>query len=159
MLLQELFTPSRIKVNLESEDKEEVFEELVDLLVRSFHLEGKRDAILGAIREREQKMSTGIKTGIAIPHGKTDAIEGILGVMGVSRTGIDYGALDGEPVHLIFLLVSSLDESGQHLKVLKKVASLIEYTDFYKKVLEMDTAEKAYAVLKQFEDILDYQET
>ncbi len=159
MLLQELFTPGRIKVNLESEDKEEVFEELVDLLVRSFHLEGKRDAILEAIREREQKMSTGIKRGIAVPHGKTDAIEGIYGVMGVSKKGIDYGALDGEPVFLIFLLVSSMDESGQHLKVLKKVASLMEYTDFYNKVLETDTAEKAFAVLKQFEDILDYQET
>jgi PTS system fructose-specific IIC component/PTS system nitrogen regulatory IIA component len=159
MLLQELFTPSRIKVNLESEDKEEVFEELVDLLVRSFHLEGKRDAILEAIREREQKMSTGIKTGIAVPHGKTGSIEGTFGVMGVSKKGIDYGALDGEPVYLIFLLVSSADESGQHLKVLKKVASLIEYTDFYKKVLETETAEKAHAVLKQFEDILDYQET
>ena len=159
MLLQELFIPSRIKVNLESEDKEEVFEELVDLLVRSFHLEGKRDAILDAIHQREQKMSTGIKTGIAVPHGKTDAIEGLYGVMGVSKKGIDYGALDGEPVYLIFLLVSSMDESGQHLKVLKKVASLMEYTDFYKKVLETDTVEKAHSVLKQFEDILDYQET
>ncbi|MCX7788804.1 MAG: PTS sugar transporter subunit IIA [Spirochaetes bacterium] len=159
MLLQELFTPSRIKVNLESEDKEEVFEELVDLLVRSYHLEGKRDQILEAIREREQKMSTGIKTGIAVPHGKTNAIEGNVGVLGVSHKGIDYGALDGEPVYLVFLLVSSMNESEQHLKVLKKVASLIEYTDFYTKVMEADTAEKAHAVLKQFEDILDYQET
>ncbi|GAB4366768.1 MAG: hypothetical protein Kow009_03570 [Spirochaetales bacterium] len=159
MLLQEMFTPSRIKIPLESEDKEEVFEELVDLLVRSYRLDGKRDAILEAIREREQKMSTGIKTGIAVPHGKTDAIEGTCGVMGISRMGIDYGALDGEPVYLIFLLVSSTNETGQHLKILKKVATLLEYTDFYTKVLEADSPEKAHAVLKQFEDILDYQET
>ncbi|MFQ3619583.1 MAG: PTS sugar transporter subunit IIA [Spirochaetales bacterium] len=159
MLLQELFTPSRIKINLESEEKEEVFEELVDLLVRTYHFEDKRDPILDALLERERKMSTGIKTGIAIPHGKTDQIQGLLGVMGVSKMGIEYEALDGKPVHLVFLLVSSMEESAQHLKILKKVASLIEYTDFYQKVLEAETPEKAYQVLKQYEDILDYQET
>jgi len=159
MLLQELFTASCIKVDLEAEDKEEVFEELVDFLVRAYRLDKKRDPILQAIREREGKLSTGIKAGIAVPHGKTEAVEGVYGVMGVSKKGIDYDALDGEPVHLIFLLVSSIEDSAQHLRTLKKIALLIESTDFYTRVLEADTAEKAYAILRQFEDILEHQET
>ena len=105
MILAELFSPDHIKTDLQAEDKPEVFEELVDFLTIRYEL-SCRDEILEAICRREEKMSTGIKRGIAIPHAKTSLVKGVIGVLGLSRHGIDYGSLDGEPVKLLFLLVS-----------------------------------------------------
>ena len=158
MLLQDIFPASRIKTDLEAEDKDEAFEELVDILVRSYGLKA-RDEIIAAIQEREAKMSTGIKTGIALPHGKTDAVRGICGAIGISKAGIEYDSLDGEPVQLIILLISSKGDSEIHLKTLKKIAGLLESQDFYTQILNTDSPEKAYGVLKHFEDMLGFQDT
>jgi PTS system nitrogen regulatory IIA component len=157
ILLRDLFTPPRIKVQIEAEDKDEVFEELVDLLVTQYRLDC-RDELLDAIRRREEKMSTGIKRGIAIPHAKTPLVKGVIGVVGISRTGIDYQSLDGEPVHLLFLLVSSEADAGLHLAVLKKIALLVENPDFYEAVMAAADAEAVYKVLGRFEEILDSQD-
>lgn len=157
LLLRDLFTPARIKTSLEAEDKDEVFEELVDLLVTQYRL-GARDDILEAIRLREQKMSTGIKRGIAIPHAKTPLVQGVIGVIGVSTGGIDYQSLDGEPVHLLFLLVSGEADAGLHLAVLKKIALLVETPDFTSAMLAAKDAEAAHQALRRHEEILDTQD-
>jgi len=157
ILLQDLFTPPRIKTNLEADDKDEVFEELVDLLVNQYRLEC-RDEILDAIRRREEKMSTGIKRGIAIPHAKTGLTKGIIGVIGVSPRGIDYEALDGEPVHLLFLLVSSEEDAGAHLAVLKKIALLVDSSSFYEEAIGAREPDALHRVLRKHEEILDAQD-
>ncbi len=158
MLLQDIFPASRIKTELEAEDKDEVFEELVDVVVSSYGIAG-RDEIIAAIQEREEKMSTGIKNGIALPHGKTDAVDGIGGAIGISRKGIDYDALDGEPVHLVILLLSSKSDSEIHLRTLKKIAILLENSDFYQQIVKADSSDKAFQVLKHYEDLLGFQDT
>jgi nitrogen PTS system EIIA component len=152
--LTELFTPERIKVGLEAEDKAEVFEELVDLLVSRYGLDC-RDDILEAIQRREEKMSTGIKRGIAIPHAKTSFTRGVIGVVGVSRQGIDYASLDGEPVHLLFLVVSSEQDAGTHLAALKKIALLVENPEFLSEMVRAQDAEKAHGIMKKHEEALD----
>ncbi len=157
ILLQDLFTTPRIKTDLEAEDKDEVFEELVDLLVNQYRLDC-RDRVLEAIRKREEKMSTGIKRGIAIPHAKTGLTKGVIGVLGVSAKGIDYEALDGEPVHLLFLLVSSEEDAGTHLAVLKKIALLVETPSFYDEAMAAREPEAIHRVLAKHEEILDAQE-
>jgi PTS system nitrogen regulatory IIA component len=155
--LQDLFIPGRIKCRLEAEDKTEVFEELVDLLVMHYGLDC-RDEILEAITRREAKMSTGIKRGIAIPHAKTSFTRGVVGVLGLSGRGVDYESLDGEPVHMLFLLVSSEDDAGTHLAVLKKIALLVENPDFYREALAAGDPEKVHRVIRSYEEILDAQE-
>jgi mannitol/fructose-specific phosphotransferase system IIA component (Ntr-type) len=157
ILLRDLFTPARIKTRLEAEDKDEVFEELVDLLVTQYRLDS-RDEVLEAIRRREEKMSTGIKRGIAIPHAKTPLVQGVIGVIGISAPGIDYQSLDGEPVHLLFLLVSGEADAGPHLAVLKKIALLVETPAFTTDVLAARDAEAAHQVLRRHEEILDSQD-
>jgi PTS system fructose-specific IIC component/PTS system nitrogen regulatory IIA component len=157
MLLQDIFSVKRIKVDLEGEDKDEVFEEMVDIIVRGYGLDA-RDEIIAAIQEREAKMSTGIKTGIALPHGKTDAVTDLCGAIGISRNGIDYDSLDGEPVFLVIMLVSSKTNSELHLRTLKRIAGLLELSDFYDRIKKADTPETAYAVLKSFEDIIHHQD-
>ena len=152
--LQEIFVPGRIKCHLEAEDKSEAFEELVDLLVTHYALDC-RDEILDAITRREAKMSTGIKRGIAIPHAKTNFTSGVIGVLGISDRGIDYESLDGEPVHMLFLLVSSEEDAGTHLSVLKKIALLVENPDFYRNACAAADPEAVHKVLRSYEEILD----
>jgi len=154
LLLQELFVPARIKCHMEAEDKSEAFEELVDLLVTHYGLDC-RDEILDAIIRREAKMSTGIKRGIAIPHAKTNFTSGVIGVLGISDRGIDYESLDGEPVRMLFLLVSSEEDAGTHLSVLKKIATLVENPDFYRDACAADDSDKVNKVLRGYEEILD----
>ncbi len=157
MLLKDIFITERINVDLESEDKDEVFEELVECLVASYEID-ERDEILESIRLREEKMSTGIKTGIALPHGKTDKVKGIHGAIGISKNGIDYDALDGKPVHLLFLLVSSEEDAEQHLRTLKKIAQILEMPDFYTEIVQAEKPEIAYRALKKFEEILEHDD-
>jgi PTS system fructose-specific IIC component/PTS system nitrogen regulatory IIA component len=154
LLLQELFVPARIKCHMEAEDKSEAFEELVDQLVTHYRLDC-RDEILDAIMRREAKMSTGIKRGIAIPHAKTNFTTGVIGMLGISDRGIDYESLDGEPVHMLFLLVSSEEDAGTHLYVLKRIALLVENPDFYRDACAAGDPEKVNQVLRSYEEILD----
>ena len=157
MLLEDLFTTTRIKVNVEAQDKEEVFEELVDYMTNSYKISG-RNEIIDAITEREKLMSTGIAKGIALPHGKTEVVNGIHGVLGISKQGIDYEALDNEPVYLVFLIVSSLSDSIQHIRVLKKLAKLLEIPNFVIDLQRSDNAEKAAMVIVKYENLLDSDE-
>ena len=156
MQLQDLFSPSTIKLDLDAADKDEVFEELTDFLVRTHNLK-VRDDILAAIHDREDKMSTGVHRGIAVPHGKTEAVKALMGVIGISKNGIDYDALDGQPVHLIFLLVSSAEDTGPHLKMLRNIATLLQNPQFYPDLLDATSAEQAYRILCHYEQALGVQ--
>jgi mannitol/fructose-specific phosphotransferase system IIA component (Ntr-type) len=104
VLLSELLTTARVKVPLGSRTKGEVLRELVEL-VAADNAESDLEAILAAVREREGVLSTGIGGGIAIPHGKTPQVTRLTLVAGVAREGIDFDALDGQPVQLFFLLL------------------------------------------------------
>lgn len=153
MLLHETFSAGMIKVNLEAEDKDEVFEELVDHFCRATG-NSARAEILEAVRSRESKMSTGIKKGIGIPHGKTDAVDRVYGILGISRNGIDYEALDGEPVYLVFMMLAPKKDSEKHLRLLKRLAELLDNPQFYLDVIAAPSAESASLVVKKYEEIL-----
>ncbi|MDR3337603.1 MAG: PTS sugar transporter subunit IIA [Treponema sp.] len=153
MVLSDIYRPEFIKVNLEAEDKEEAFEELIDYFCGVSKLKARK-VILNAIREREAKMSTGIKKGIAIPHGKTNAVDKVYGVLGISRKGIDYDALDGNPVHLLFLILAPEKDSETHLRLLKRLATLLDDPQFYTELASQNNVQDAYGIVKKYEDIL-----
>ena len=150
MILGQVFNPKTICVNLESEDKEEVFAELVEKVV-TLKPNLNRDNILNAIAERESLMITGIKEGIAVPHGKTDEVDEVLGVIGISKVGIDYEALDGKPVHLVFLLLSSKYNAEFHLRVLRHLSTVLEAPGFVAELLEQKDAEGVYSVVCKYD--------
>jgi PTS system fructose-specific IIC component/PTS system nitrogen regulatory IIA component len=152
MFLYEVFPPELIKIGLEAEDKDEVFEELVDHFCQVTK-SNAREEILEALREREAKMSTGIHKGIAIPHGKSNAIETLQGVLGVSKKGIDYDALDGQPVYLLFMLMAPQKDSEKHLRLLKRLAGLLDNPQFYTDLVAQNDAHGANGVIKKYEDI------
>jgi PTS system fructose-specific IIC component/PTS system nitrogen regulatory IIA component len=152
MLLHDLFTPEFIAVDLQAEDKEEVFEEMVDRFCQTIK-SGAREEILEALRQRETKMSTGIQKGIAIPHAKTNAVDKVYGMLGISRKGIDYEALDGNPVYLVFLVLGPTGDSERHLKVLQRMAELLTTPQFFLDIAAQWDAQSVYGVLKKYEEI------
>jgi len=153
MFLHDLFPLEFIKVDMEAEDKDEAFEELVDHYCKA-ERKNIREDLLKALKEREAKMSTGIQKGIAIPHGKTGSVETVRGVVGISQKGIDYDSLDGEPVYLLFMLITPLADSEIQLRVLKRLAELLENPQFYIDLQAEKDAAGAHKVLCKYEDIL-----
>jgi PTS system fructose-specific IIC component/PTS system nitrogen regulatory IIA component len=153
MFLCELFPPELIIVGLDSEDKDEVFEEMVDQFCQVERFDA-REEILEALKEREAKMSTGIQKGIAVPHGKTDALGKMYGVLGISKRGIDYDALDGEPVYVLFMLLSPHKDTEKQLRVLKRLAQLLDNAQFFTDLVAQRDAQGVSGVIKKYEDIL-----
>lgn len=124
MLLSELLSQDRIKVPLGSRTKGELLRELVELIASDGE-RGSGEAILAAVLERERLLSTGIGSGVAIPHGKTPEVDRLLMAAGVSATPVDFDALDGQPVELFFLLVGPESAAGAHIKALSRISRLL----------------------------------
>ena len=154
MVLGEALSPKAIKIDLESTEKDEVFEELVEELV-AISPELDRQVILQAIKDRESKMSTGVLPGIAVPHGKTDVVNGVKGIVGISRQGIEYDSLDGKPVHVVILLLTSPDSSELHLRILKHLARLLESSSFYGDLMAQKTPQDVYDLICRYEEELN----
>jgi PTS system fructose-specific IIC component/PTS system nitrogen regulatory IIA component len=152
MLLHELFTPEFILADMQAEDKEEAFEELVDHFCQIVKSDA-REEILEALRQREIKMSTGIQKGIAIPHGKTNAVDRVYGMLGISRKGVDYEALDGNPVYLLFMVLGPTGDSEKHLKILQRMAELLTNPQFFSDIAAQKDVQSVHAVLKKYEEL------
>ena len=147
MKIFELLTNKYILTEFKSENKDDVINELIDLLngdERVLSLEEVRQCVF----EREQKMSTGVGKGFAIPHGKTNSVTDIVGVFGKSEKPVEYNSLDGEPVQLIFLLIGKENLVAKHIKLLSRISRLMNNDEFRKKLIEADSKE---SILKVFE--------
>ena len=107
--------------------------------------------------QRESKLSTGIGRGVAIPHALCEGVEGVHGVIGISRQGIDFQSLDNEPVHLVVMLVAGVKDCDFHLQVIKRLASLFQNPNFLKKILSTTTAQDAYDCILEFERMVIQQ--
>ncbi|PIQ84713.1 MAG: PTS fructose transporter subunit IIA [Candidatus Omnitrophica bacterium CG11_big_fil_rev_8_21_14_0_20_63_9] len=111
--------------------KEDILKELVQLLVQADAIK-ERDVnkLLQILLKRESLGSTGIGQGVAIPHGKSDCVTKLVAAFGISRAGVNFDSLDGEPVHLFFLLVAPEDSAGPHLKALARISRLLKDKHF-----------------------------
>lgn len=150
MLLTELLTPDRIRIPLVSTAKEDVLRELVDVLNAACPLDDKAD-VLRAVMEREAVLSTGIGNGLAIPHGKSPSVPALALAAGTARPGIDFDALDGEPVTLFFLLVGPQSAAGDHVKALSRVSRLLRRDAVRTRLSEASTPEEFYRLLGEAE--------
>ncbi len=120
-----------IKAELAAEDKENVIRELVASLVAAGAINvADRDGIVAAIMKREELGSTGIGRGVAVPHTKHASVDRLIGTVGVSNLGVDFNSLDGEKVHLFFLLISPPDRPGDHLRALENISRQLRNDTF-----------------------------
>jgi len=148
ILLSDIFGLPSIRMDLENTDKEAVFAELIETLA-AFHPEIEPAEALAAIVARENKMSTGIAPGIAIPHAFCKGADGIIGAIGISRPGIEYDALDGKPVHAVFMLIISEKAKGEHLNALNRICTLA-HSEGLALILGAKTPGDIQAVLSRF---------
>jgi mannitol/fructose-specific phosphotransferase system IIA component (Ntr-type) len=150
MLLSQIFDKRSINANLESEDKDEVFEELIEGIF-AVHPDLNRKEALDAVLVREQKMSTGIGHGIAVPHGVCPSLKGTLGAIGISRQGLEYDALDNEPVYLVFLLLTDPTDHQSHLDALRRLSLAVRSPSFISSILEKKTPIDVFDTLSHYE--------
>lgn len=116
-----------ISCELKSKLKEDIIRELVALLVKSGAIKEKDvHKLVQVLLEREALGSTGIGQGVAIPHGKSGGVTKLVAAFAVSKEGVDFDALDGEPVYLFFLLIAPEDSAGPHLKALARISRLLK---------------------------------
>ncbi len=120
-----------VRTDVKSQNKEDVIRELVQLLVQAGAIKEKDvHKLVQTLLKREALGSTGIGHGVAIPHGKSDCVMKLVAAFGVSRAGVNFDSLDGEPVHLFFLLVAPEDSAGPHLKALARISRLLKDKHF-----------------------------
>jgi mannitol/fructose-specific phosphotransferase system IIA component (Ntr-type) len=149
MLLSEIFNTKHIKLNLESETKDEAFEELVEMIAAS-HPEVSRRELLEAVTTRERQMNTVVAPGIAAPHGYCDAVNGIAGAIGISHAGIDYDTDGRTPVRCIFMVVMGEAYRESHLRVLSSLVKLLN-SQALEEIRTAKSAQEAHDILCRFE--------
>jgi len=149
VLLSQLLAPDRVRVPLTSRDKSNVLRELVELLVRSSG--GSPDDILHAVREREACQSTGFGHGVAIPHARTPSLSGLSLVAGQTAEPIEYGALDGKPVRLFFLLAGPETVAASQVRALARIARLVRREYVRDRLLEAPSSEAFCQVVRDAE--------
>ena len=132
--------------SMQATEKREALRELVESLAAVKAVK-KQDvpAVVSALVKRENLGSTGIGRGVAVPHARFDGVKKLVGALGRSEAGIEFNALDGRPVHVLFLLVSSPSDSADHLQALERVA----------RVLKDETYCRFLRQARSLEDLLD----
>ena len=151
MKIADLLSPELIKLPLERNEKQEVIAELVDLLAANQKVKDP-DSAFKAILEREKVMSTGVGDHVAIPHGKSDGVDEVVGAFGISDTDINFESIDKKPVRLVFLLIATPNATGSHLKVLSRVSRLLNKNEFRNSLLQAKTSQQVLDLIRREEE-------
>jgi len=131
MSLTDLMSEKTVELNLAATTKDEAITELVDVMVKAGKIPPQdRDGMITAVRQREEVMTTGIGSGIALPHAKSELVPEIMLAMGRSGQGLDFDSIDGRPTDLFFLLLSREDTTGPHIQALAHLARLLRDEEF-----------------------------
>lgn len=147
MKISELLTPELVKLNLVSQTKEDLFVEMVQVFVNAGLVHNAEEALEVLIR-REEQMSTGVGNGIGIPHGKLPEATHSLIALGVSRAGIDYDALDDQPVHIVTTIFAQLNNPAQHIEILAEVARLFAIPGFTGKIIAAESPQEVIDLIR-----------
>lgn len=125
MKIMDFLNKKALSVNVKSTDKEGIIRELIDLLANATDIKNKED-LMKSVLGRETLGSTGIGQGVGIPHAKSQNVKELVAAFGLSKNGIDFDSLDGEPVHIFFLLLAPEESAGPHLKALARISRMLK---------------------------------
>ncbi|MBM3244644.1 MAG: PTS sugar transporter subunit IIA [Candidatus Omnitrophica bacterium] len=127
MKIMDFLSKNAILTDIKSVKKQDVINELVDALVNASEVD-KRDSakLIEALMARESLGSTAIGQGVAIPHAKCECVTKLVAAFGLSKKGVDFDSLDGEPAYIFFLLLAPQDSAGPHLKALARISRLLK---------------------------------
>jgi nitrogen PTS system EIIA component len=154
MRLTDILTPARITTTLSASTKAQALEALAALFVADEGSEADEvrpelsaAQVLEVLVDREKLASTGVGSGVAIPHGRLSSIERLRAAVAVSPSGIPFEAIDGGPVRIIIGVLAPLHHTGDHLRVLARVSRLLRSGMVRERLLAAATPEEAYAVI------------
>ena len=146
MNLKKILNANLVELDLKGDSKQEIIENLLDILVKTGKVKD-RSLALEALLDRESKMSTGLQQGIAIPHGKTDAVAELLVCVGIVKGGMDFEALDGIPSNIFIMTLSPLTRSGPHVQFLADISRVLTSEGMRGKLINADTKDELVSLL------------
>ncbi len=151
MKISEILHKDKIVPELKGSNKKEIINELINLFEgdeRVIDLEAVRQTV----HEREKIMSTGVGKGFAIPHGKTNSVKETIAAFGKTPQPVDFEALDGQPVRLVFLLVGKENMVAAHIKLLSRISRMMNDDSFREQLLVSDSADEMYNIFVEEEN-------
>ena len=149
MDLGDILTPEQINPSLQATNRWEAIDELIGNLVASHKIKPEhRDAITAVVKKRESTMSTGIGFGIGIPHASTDLIYEVVGAFGRSGKGVNFDALDNQPVHLVMLFLVPQGQFQKHLHTLANIAKLLHKAEFRQALEQAPDADTMLKIIR-----------
>jgi PTS system nitrogen regulatory IIA component len=153
MKIMEFLSKQAIIMEIKSSTKEDVLRELVDALINAGDIDKRnRNRVVESLVARESLGSTAIGQGVAIPHTKCESAGKLVASFGLSKKGIDFDSLDGEAVHIFFLLVAPQDSAGPHLKALARISRLLKDKYFRDNLLSSQNEEAVIQIISQEDD-------
>jgi fructose-specific phosphotransferase system IIA component len=151
MDLADILTKAQIVPELRATNRWEAIDELIDNLVSTGRIQATdRDAVTAAVKKRETSMSTGIGFGIGIPHASTDLIFEVVGALGRSNQGVNFDALDNQPVKLVMLFLVPQGQFQKHLHTLANIAKLLHKAEFRQALEKAPDSEAMLAAIREF---------
>jgi fructose PTS system EIIBC or EIIC component len=150
MKITDILNEKVIVTKLPGSTKTEILNAMIDLAATSERVNDK-EKMRSAILEREKIMSTGVGSGFAIPHGKTDAVQDIVAAFAITEQPIDYQSLDDQPVRIVFLLVGKDNSVGPHIKLLSRISRLMNKEEFRKRLIDAESPSEILQIFKQEE--------
>jgi mannitol/fructose-specific phosphotransferase system IIA component (Ntr-type) len=150
MDLVDILTKDQIVTDLRATNRWEAIDELIDNLVATGKIRPEhRAAIAAVVRKREQSMSTGIGFGVGIPHASTELINEVIGALGRSKAGVNFDALDNQPVHLVMLFLVPQGQFQKHLHTLASIAKLLHKAEFRQALEAAPDAESMMRIIRE----------
>ncbi len=150
MRLTELLKPENIKIPLDAKTKTEAISELVNLLATNGEIKEPKK-VLDSVLDREATRTTGIGNGLAIPHGKCSGTDHLVMAIGKPATPIDFQAIDGRPVNIIWMLNSPPDKTGPHIHALARISRLMTMDKFRVALTNAKTSQEMWDIISQQE--------
>ncbi len=151
MNLGDILSVETIVPDMKSTNRWEAIDELIRNLVDTGKIRANDcEAINAVVKKRESSMSTGIGFGIGIPHASTDLIQDVVGSMGRSKKGIDFDALDNQPVNLVMLFLVPQGQFQKHLHTLANIAKLLHIKEFRQELEQAPDGAAMYDIIKKY---------
>jgi fructose-specific phosphotransferase system IIA component len=150
MDLGDILSNEQIITDLQAADRWQAIDELINNLVATGKIKAEnREAIAAVVKKRESSMSTGIGFGIGIPHASTDLIAEVVGALGRSRKGVNFDALDNQPVNLVMLFLVPQGQFQKHLHTLANIAKLLHKAEFRQALEQAPDAESMLKIIRE----------
>lgn len=155
MKLMQLVPEGAVNANLEAVERDDAVTELVDLLVACGAAQQKiRDELVRSVLDREKRGSTGFGRGVAVPHVKHKSVKKMIAAVGLSRRGIEFNALDRQPVFSVFLLLSPEDRPEEHLQAMEVIFKNLSKDTFRRLLRQSQTSDEVRALLEEADNQL-----